>query len=429
MEEKEEMKDKKVAKNEAIKGAKEKGEEKMKKTTSAGLKEKISAKKKENTTTKNVEEKSAENEANIEKIANKETKSTTEKTKGSKKAKPATKAKNVSAEKEVVKGSVLAKNAGAEKNVVEKESASKKTAGAKKEQKEKPFDVLEVEGYHHLKLHTYVYDNVKAPKAIVLIVHGMMEHAGRYDHFARFLNENGYIVVANDLRGHGHSAVDKKFGFGEKDIFFESVQDEIVILEKLKEAYAMPIYLFGHSYGSMLSQAIIQNTNIVEKCVLCGTANGSSAIMKSGSGLSKFLSLFKNERSGGGFIEKMCIKNYGKKFENGNWLTRDNAVFEAYNQDEFCGGSFPFSFYKSMLTNMSKLNAGVNKIGRKKIFIIGGACDPVGSKGKQITSLNKFYLKNNIDSRCKVYKDCRHELLNELNKDEVYNDILEFFNN
>lgn len=422
MEEKEEMK----GKNVGGKDTKEKGGEKVEKTTSAGLKEKISAKKKENTATKNVEEKSAENEANIEKITDKETKSALEKTKGSKKTKSATKAKNVSAEKDAEKGSVLAKNAGAE--VVEKESASKKTAGAKKEKKD-AFDVLEVEGYHHLKLHTYVYDNVKSPKAIVLIVHGMMEHAGRYDHFARFLNENGYIVVANDLRGHGHSAVDKKFGFGEKDIFFESVQDEIVILEKLKDAYDMPIYLFGHSYGSMLSQAIIQNTSIVEKCVLCGTANGSSAIMKSGSGLSKFLSLFKNERSGGGFIEKMCIKNYGKKFENGNWLTRDNAVFEAYNQDEFCGGSFPFSFYKSMLTNMSKLNAGVNKIGRKKIFIIGGACDPVGSKGKQITSLNKFYLKNNIDSRCKVYKDCRHELLNELNKDEVYNDILEFFNN
>ena len=427
MEEKEEMKGKKVAKSVDSKDANEKGE-KTRKTASADLKEKISAKKKENAVAEKVKEKSAENDANIEKIADKETKSATEKTKGSKKTTPATKAKNENAEQDVTKESVLAKNAGAEKNVVEKESASKKTAGAKKEKKD-TFDVLEVEGYHHLKLHTYVYDNVKAPKAIVFIVHGMMEHAGRYDHFARFLNENGYIVVANDLRGHGHSAVDKKFGFGEKDIFFESVQDEIVILEKLKDAYDMPIYLFGHSYGSMLSQAIIQNTNIVEKCVLCGTANGSSAIMKSGSGLSKFLSLFKNERSGGGFIEKMCIKNYGKKFENGNWLTRDNAVFEAYNQDEFCGGSFPFSFYKSMLTNMSKLNAGVNKIGRKKIFIIGGACDPVGSKGKQITSLNKFYLKNNIDSRCKVYKDCRHELLNELNKDEVYNDILEFFNN
>ena len=308
-----------------------------------------------------------------------------------------------------------------------KENAS--VATQKKSQKKENYDILEVEGYHHLKLYTYVYDNVKNAKAIVLIVHGMMEHAGRYKDFAKFLNDNGYIVIANDLRGHGHSAVDKKFGYGERDIFAESVQDEIIILEKIKDAYELPVYLFGHSYGSMLSQAIIQNTSIVEKCVLCGTANGSSGIMKSGSGLAKFLNFFKNENSGGGFIEKMCIKNYGKKFDNHNWLTRDNAVFEEYCRDEFCGGTFPFSFYKSMLTNMSKMNSGVNRIGRKKILLIAGALDPVGSKGKQIKSLNNFYLKNNVDSRMKIYDDCRHELLNELNKEEIYNDILDFYDN
>ena len=151
--------------------------------------------------------------------------------------------------------------------------------------------------------------------------------------------------------------------------------------------------------------------------------------MKSGSGLAKFLNFFKNENSGGGFIEKMCIKNYGKKFDNHNWLTRDNAVFEEYCRDEFCGGTFPFSFYKSMLTNMSKMNSGVNRIGRKKIFLIAGALDPVGSKGKQIKHLNNFYLKNNIDSRMKIYDECRHELLNELNKEEIYNDILDFYDN
>ena len=307
--------------------------------------------------------------------------------------------------------------------------AKEETASQKKVRNKENYDILEVEGYHHLKLYTYVYDNVKNAKAIVLIVHGMMEHAGRYKDFAKFLNDNGYIVIANDLRGHGHSAVDKKFGYGERDIFAESVQDEIIILEKIKDAYELPVYLFGHSYGSMLSQAIIQNTSIVEKCVLCGTANGSSGIMKSGSGLAKFLNFFKNENSGGGFIEKMCIKNYGKKFDNHNWLTRDNAVFEEYCRDEFCGGTFPFSFYKSMLTNMSKMNSGVNRIGRKKIFLIAGALDPVGSKGKQIKSLNNFYLKNNIDSRMKIYDECRHELLNELNKEEVYNDILDFYDN
>ena len=331
----------------------------------------------------------------------------------------------------------VAKSKTTEKVVKAKKETPKKvkkeevatTEKAVKEKKTEIYDVLEVEGYHHLKLHTYVYDKIKNPKAVVLIVHGMMEHAGRYYNFAKFLNDNGYIVVANDLRGHGHSAVDKKYGVGEKDIYAETVQDEIIILEKLKDAYELPIYLFGHSYGSMLSQAIIQNTDVVEKCVLCGTANGSSGIMKLGGTTAKFLGLFKGENSGGGMIEKMCIKNYGKKFENGNWLTRDEEVFKKYNEDEMCGGSFPFSFYKSMLTNMKKINHGINKIGKKKIFLIAGEKDPVGSNGKQVTNLNKLYLKNNIDSRCKIYPDCRHELINELNKEEIYKDILDFYNN
>ena len=256
----------------------------------------------------------------------------------------------------------------------------------------------------------------------------MMEHAFRYDNFARFLNDNGYYVIANDLRGHGHTAVDKKFGMGEKDIFQETVQDEIVMLEKIKDAYNLPVYLFGHSYGSMISQAIIQNTDIVEKCVLCGTANGSSGIMKMGGSFTKFLSLFKGDTAKAGVVENMCIKNYGKKFENGNWLTRDENVFKAYQEDEFCGGTFPFGFYKSMLTNMKKINAGINKIGNKKIFLIAGEKDPVGSCGKQVVALNKRYLSNNIDSRVKIYPECRHELINELNKEEVYNDILDFYN-
>ena len=318
------------------------------------------------------------------------------------------------------------KKAKEPKTVEKEEKKSKKTK--KTEEPKLDYDILEIEGYHRLKLYTYIFDQVQNPKAAILIVHGMQEHAGRYIDFARFLNKNGYIVFANDLRGHGHTAIDKKYGYGEKDIYKETVQDEIILIQKIKEAYNLPVYVFGHSYGSMLSQAIIQNTDLVEKCVLCGTANGSSGIMKAGGGFASFMSLFKGETSPGGMIENMCVKGYGKKFENGNWLSRDEEVFKRYQEDEFCGGSFPFSFYKSMLSNMKKINKGITKIGNKKIFIIAGSEDPVGSKGKQIKSLNKLYLKNNINSRYKIYSECRHELLNEVNREEVYQDVVDFYN-
>ena len=361
-------------------------------------------------------------------VAKKETKSEVEKDVKVEKAEKVTKLKKEEVKEKVKKEAKKTKKTSTKSEKSDKKTAEKKTTKKEEKVKEEPYDILDIEGYHHLKLYSYVYDKIKNPKAVVLIVHGMMEHAFRYDNFARFLNDNGYYVIANDLRGHGHTAVDKKFGMGEKDIFQETVQDEIVMLEKIKDAYNLPVYLFGHSYGSMISQAIIQNTDIVEKCVLCGTANGSSGIMKMGGSFTKFLSLFKGDTAKAGVVENMCIKNYGKKFENGNWLTRDENVFKAYQEDEFCGGTFPFGFYKSMLTNMKKINAGINKIGNKKIFLIAGEKDPVGSCGKQVVALNKRYLSNNIDSRVKIYPECRHELINELNKEEVYNDILDFFN-
>ena len=142
-----------------------------------------------------------------------------------------------------------------------------------------------------------------------------------------------------------------------------------------------------------------------------------------------FLSPFKDKNKRGGIEEKLCIKAFEKKFENGNWLTRDEKVFDAYQKDEFCGGSFPFSFYKSLITNMRKANSGIDKIGNKKLFLISGDQDPLSGGGKEIKKLYKLYLKNNINVKMKLYKDGRHEILNELNKEEVYKDILNFFEN
>ncbi len=284
-------------------------------------------------------------------------------------------------------------------------------------------------GYHDLGLNTYVYDDVQSPKAVVMIVHGMMEHALRYKPFAEFLNKNGYIVIANDLRGHGLTAESvSKRGFGEEDIFQETLKDELILINYAGQKYNLPVYLFGHSYGSMLCQMLVQMTQVVEKCVICGTTNGNALNMRLGSLLAHVLSPFKSKNSPGGLMEKLVIKTFEKGFDRGNWLTRDEEVFDAYNKDEFCGGSFPFSFYKSLMTNMAKANDGIDKIGRKKLFLIVGDQDPVGQKSKQVKKLYNLYLEHNIDAKLKVYHGARHELLNETNKAEVFDDVLNFFN-
>ncbi|MBP3431800.1 MAG: alpha/beta fold hydrolase [Clostridia bacterium] len=319
------------------------------------------------------------------------------------------------------------KNAGKPKKVAKKKG---KTENQVEIKEENPRNV-KVLGYHNLELNTYIYDNLPlTAKGVVLIVHGMQEHCMRYQHFAEFLNANGYIVVASDLRGHGHTAESKeRLGYGEKDIFTETLKDQLSIIESIHVTYDLPIYLFGHSYGSMLAQNLIQMTPFVEKAVICGTTNGSSPLFHLGSMVISLMSPFKKKDKRGGLVEAMCIKSYGKKFERGNWLSRDEKVFDEYQKDEYCGGSFPFSFYRSMIKNMTKTNNGMGKIGNKKLFLIAGDKDPVGENGKQVKKLHKIYLKNNIDAKIKIYNGARHELLNEINKEEVYQDVLDFFNN
>ncbi len=287
-----------------------------------------------------------------------------------------------------------------------------------------------VDGFHGLKLYTLLYDKVERPKAVVLIVHGMQEHCRRYDDFAQFLNTKGYIVVTSDLRGHGRTMQTKDdYGRGESDIFTECVKDQLAILQQIRATWPLPIYLFGHSFGSFVSQSLIQQSSDIEKAVLCGTTNGSCLLFKMGSVLLSLMKPFERTDKRGGLAEKLCIKSFGKKFERGNWLSRNEAVLDKYVADEFCGGSFPFSFYYSMIKNMTKLNRGVEKVGAKKLLLIAGTSDPVGQNGKQVKKLHKLFLKANIDAKIKLYENARHELLNETNRQEVFEDVVNFFDN
>lgn len=295
-------------------------------------------------------------------------------------------------------------------------------------QSKKPKNI-KILGFHDLPLNTYIFDDVKSPKATIIVVHGMMEHGLRYAEFSQFLNENGYVTIASDLRGHGKTASSKdRFGFGEKDIYNETLIDLQNIIAYARETYKLPIYLFGHSYGSLLSQKLIQLCPYIEKCVLCATTNGSSGIMKTGGVVAKTLGLFKSYNSSGGILEKMCIQAYGNGFDRGNWLTRDEKEYDKYLADEYCGGSFPFSFYKSLITNMNTVNAGIDKIGNKKIMFIVGDDDPLSSGGIQVQKLYDIFLKHNIDVKLKIYHGARHELIHETNKEEIFNDVLNFYN-
>lgn len=287
---------------------------------------------------------------------------------------------------------------------------------------------IKIKGMDGLELATYVWDNVVKPKGVLLIIHGMQEHARRYAKLAEFLNKNNYIVVANDLRGHGKNVSDKKdFGYDEGDIFAKTVQDELIILKYLDEKYKLPIVLLGHSYGSFITQRIITLRPKISKAVLSGSAYMKSLTVSFGKVLSYILGVFNDGRVSASAVEKLSLKKYSKGFEDGNWLSRDPKIWELYKKDEFCGMPFPVNFYKSLFKNILKnYNNLLNADKTLPILLIGGSEDPVSSKGKALTKLYSVYSKAKLNVSIKIYPGARHEVINETNKDEVYGDILHF---
>lgn len=286
-----------------------------------------------------------------------------------------------------------------------------------------------LDGYKGLKLFCTEY-KADSPKAVIVIIHGMREYSARYQNFANFLNSKGYAVITSDNRGHGKTMTDKsEYGFGKfGDIYGETIEDQKCVIEYAKK-YNLPIYLFAHSYGSMLAQTLIEECPEIEKAILQGTNYGSNATYHFGKILGKLLKFFGQDKKPAKIFEKAGQASWGKEF-GGNWLTRDQEIYKKYKADPLCNGSFPVSFYRSLMTHMTKVNKSIKKIRpNQKIMLTAGSKDPVGHYGKNIKKLHQAYLKHGVDAKIIIYPNARHELHNETNKQEVYADIINFYEN
>ncbi len=272
------------------------------------------------------------------------------------------------------------------------------------------------------------------PKGIVQIFHGMVEHIGRYEDFAKYLNSKGYIVAGDDHRGHGRTAKDGYMGivpFGHT--YFDTIDDEIVITQYLKDTYGdLPVIIFAHSYGSFLGQGYIQlNSANIAGCILSGSARMQGAEVKLAKSVSAMQYRLYGKDKPANLIKKLSFGNYEKPFKKEKrvnaWLNRDAAEVEKYNNDKYCNYTMSIGFYKNFFDGLSKIyeEDRLNAIDKKlPIFIVAGDKDPVGKMGKLVSRLYDMYVGLGIeDVKIKLYEDARHEIINELNKDEVYADI------
>lgn len=284
----------------------------------------------------------------------------------------------------------------------------------------------------NIKLDGLIYEPKKKAKAVFIIVHGMCEHKKRYEKLLKYLSDNGYAAVIYDQRGHGKSVRNKdELGyFGKNKIVL--VDDLYKVIEYVKKQYNnVPITLFGHSMGSLVTRAFMQkNDDMIDKIILCG-APTYNPLCKVAILLSNITCTVKGETKRSKVLNQLSVGSYNKGFLTDNeWLSFNLINVNKYNSDELCGFIFTNNGFKmlfNLLDNVFKKNNYRVKNRNIPMLIIGGRQDPVIGGINKFNRLYEFFKKvgyKNISK--KLYDNMRHEILNEENNEVVYQDILDF---
>ena len=287
------------------------------------------------------------------------------------------------------------------------------------------------------------------PAALILAVHGMAEHSARYSRLASALCPKGFELWSADMRGHGKTAdisVNDKGKGGllghtaDKNGFFRVVQDLHIIARHIadttNEEYGkLPFFILGHSWGSFLVQAFIENPKPdlpIKGCILSGTRGPGGAEISLGVPFLALLALLKGSRRVSKIAVAITKGPYNKPFKPNrtpsDWLSRDEKEVDAYGADPLCGYDCSSGFHRDMIGGLSaihKKNAIARIDKNLPVYIFCGSADPVGDMGTSPTALVTAYRGQGIqDLEFVVYPEARHEPLNETNREEVTEALL-----
>ncbi|MDO4553440.1 MAG: alpha/beta hydrolase [Bacillota bacterium] len=281
------------------------------------------------------------------------------------------------------------------------------------------------------------------PKAVVQLVHGIDEHVGRYGGFACFLAEQGFLVVGNDHLGHGRNvnpAAGERFGvFPEKDGWRQVVEDIHALRRQTEEAFpGLPHFLLGHSMGSFLVRTyLLRYSEGLAGAILSGTGWHNALVLELGL-LAAKLEALRLKKYGltakSKLLTAISMGGYNKDFSPPrtvfDWLTRDEAIVDEHCKDPLCGHTPSVELFAEMFRALKEIEspAALKKMRKDlPVLLFSGAEDPVGARGKGVEKTYRAFLKAGCeDVTLKLYPEGRHEMLNELNRQEVYNDVLEW---
>jgi alpha-beta hydrolase superfamily lysophospholipase len=274
----------------------------------------------------------------------------------------------------------------------------------------------------------------QAPKAVVMIAHGMAEHSGRYARLAQALVAAGFAVYAHDQRGHGKTAEHGVLGhYADSDGWQKVVGDLASINHHIRQQYPQaPIFLLAHSMGSYIGQAyLMQHSCSLQGAILSGSNYQPPALYRAASLIARFERWRQGPTGRSALLDFLSFGSFNKAFKPNrtasDWLSRDPVEVDKYINDPLCGFRCTNQYWIDFLAGLQQITPRGSLLqidSNLPLLLIGGACDPV-SEGKRLDDLaNALSNAGANQLHLKIYPQARHELLNETNRDEVTADLI-----
>ncbi len=279
-----------------------------------------------------------------------------------------------------------------------------------------------------------------AVRGVIQLVHGMQEYIGRYEEFAEFLTDKGFLVVGHDHLGHGESVRDS----GHLGYFCKGHPSQVLVADMFqvttltkREYPKLPYFIFGHSMGSyLLRRYLTVHSDEVDGAVICGTGSVPDPMCRAGMLVCAAIALFRGWHFRSSLVKKMTFgKSYAAFCTDGSdltnsWVCGNPEVMKKYYSDPLCTFDFTLNGFYGLFSTVSYDNQEryVRQVRTElPVFLVAGALDPVGDAGVGVKRVYRQYKKAGLsDVTMKLYEGARHEILNEVNRADVYADIWEW---
>ena len=284
------------------------------------------------------------------------------------------------------------------------------------------------------KIHGCRWEPDAAPKAVVQIVHGIADFAARYDEFAMHLTHLGFLVVAEDHMGHGESINGGGIQGYFQDGWEAAVEDICTLMKSTMEEFpGVPYILFGHSMGSFLARTILCKYPDcgIHAAVICGTAWQPTAMLPAVIKLCDAVCKKDGEKNPSEKLQNLAFGTYNRRVEHPrtpfDWVSRDKDMVDAYVAHPLCGFTATAGLLRDMMKGIYYIQRKPNLSNMRKdlpVLFIAGGDDPVGNYGSGVRKAAEMFRRQGMqDVAVKIYPLCRHEILNEINRKEIYADV------